>query len=230
MNVIFLDLDGTVFDFTACSRNALEKACAACGLPYGGEILSAFRQIDDALWEEQRSGRLSVEEVFVRRALQFTGGVCGQKEKAGAFRRSFQDNLAKEAEQVPHAGETLLCLSRKYRICAASNGILSMQRERLRRAGLLPYFSEVFVSEEIGWDKPDERFFQECLRRIGKKPEEVLMVGDSLTADIAGAERCGLKTCWYNPAGKENKAGCRIDREIWDLTDLKNWLEGEGKL
>ena len=61
-----------------------------------------------------------------------------------------------------------------------------MQLSRLKSAGLFSYFSDVFVSDEIGFENPDSRFFSKCLHRIHFRPEEVLMVGDSLQADIAG--------------------------------------------
>ena len=69
-----------------------------------------------------------------------------------------------------------------------------MQLSRLKSAGLFSYFSDVFVSDEMGFEKPDSRFFSKCLHRIHFRPEEVLMVGDSLQADIAGGAKSGLKT------------------------------------
>ena len=76
-----------------------------------------------------------------------------------------------------------------------------MQKRRLRLAGIDGCFADCFVSDDIGFEKPDPRFFEVCCRRSGLAPGDLLMVGDSLTADIAGAAAAGIDACWYCPQG-----------------------------
>ena len=99
-----------------------------------------------------------------------------------------------------------------------------MQLSRLKSAGLFSYFSDVFVSDETGFEKPDSRFFSKCLHRIHFYPEEVLMVGDSLQADIAGGAKSGLKTCWLNRTKKPNPSDTLPDYEIQGLPELLTLL------
>ena len=99
-----------------------------------------------------------------------------------------------------------------------------MQLSRLKSAGLFSYFSDVFVSDEMGFEKPDSRFFSKCLHRIHFRPEEVLMVGDSLQADIAGGAKSGLKTFWLNRTKKPNPSDTLPDYEIQGLPELLTLL------
>ena len=120
------------------------------------------------------------------------------------------------------------------------------QYKRLKKSGLTPFFSGVFVSEEAGSQKPQKEFFDYCFRKIeeaslgagegsgcslaGEKdrhpvrPEEVLLIGDSLTSDMRGGENAGIDTCWFNPQGAVLTAGVKVDREIRSLKELKEFL------
>ena len=85
-----------------------------------------------------------------------------------------------------------------YRLFAASNSFGHLQRRRLERAGILPYFEDTYISMDIGYDKPDIRFFQEALRRCGLQPNEVLMIGDSMTTDVLGAQAAGIEALFFD--------------------------------
>ena len=82
------------------------------------------------------------------------------------------------------------------------------------------YFSGLFVSDKIGAEKPDPRFFTFCLQRSGFPAEDVLMVGDSLTADIAGAFSVGMDGCWYHPHTAPPPANTILPHAITDLRQL----------
>ena len=125
----------------------------------------------------------------------------------------------------PSIEEVLERLSADYRIYAASNGVLVMQENRLQLAGLRKYFTDLFVSDDIGYAKPDINYFKECLNRAGLAISEVLMVGDSLASDIAGANIAGIESCWYNPYSLENKSEVEADMEISHLNDLAGILK-----
>lgn len=217
---VLLDIDDTVFDFSACSRAALEKTCAALGLSGGNDAFSAFMRIDERLWNMQKSGLLSVEEVLASRDGEMCAylGCVGQEKKFGAIFRGF---LSEETVFTAGAEETVAFLASGMRLFAASNGKLETQKKRLDLAGISAYFTGLFVSDDIGAEKPDARFFEECLKKSGFDRGETLMLGDSLAADIAGAAQCGIDGCWLNAKG-ETACGVSPLYTINSLSQLKN--------
>ena len=223
IKAIFLDIDDTIFDFSQCAHRAFGDACAAVKITPTEDVWQTFCRIDVSLWKAQKEGRLTVAEVVQFRAEHFAKAVnvLGQ---ASAFQQAFQRALSVQTALVPGADHVLRSLSGSFPLFAASNGILQMQLSRLKSAGLFSYFSDVFVSDEIGFEKPDRRFFSKCLHRIHSCPEEVLMVGDSLQADIAGGAKSGLKTCWLNRKKKPNPSGMIPDYEIRGLPELLTLL------
>lgn len=216
---IFLDIDDTLFDFEQCSRGALQNTFQDFELAWDEDVYRAFRAIDDALWARQKQGQLTVEAVLQTR-FEHLLRQLKLPPLGAAFAASFQQNLARQHTPEPHCAEVLKHLSGQYRLFAASNGTLRVQRKRLSAAGLLGYFSGVFVSDDIGYEKPDARFFTTCLQRSGVNVGDALMVGDSPEADIAGAAGIGMDTCWYNPGGKANNTAAKPTCEIASLTQL----------
>ncbi|MBR2617088.1 MAG: HAD-IA family hydrolase, partial [Clostridia bacterium] len=103
---------------------------------------------------------------------------------------------------------------------ALSNGTSAVQRNRILKSGLQPYFQGIFLSEEIGYAKPDCGFFNAVFGVIPFAPNQTVMVGDSLSADIAGANNYGIRSVWFNRLGRENDAGVKVDVELRNLRDL----------
>ena len=92
-------------------------------------------------------------------------------------------------------------------------------------AGLLPYFDHVFVSESLGYRKPEKAFFDTCRAPLpGVAAEECVMIGDSLTADIAGGKNAGMKTIWYNHAHRPVPEHCAADQIVDSLSQIKDIL------
>jgi 2-haloacid dehalogenase len=112
-------------------------------------------------------------------------------------------------------------LSAHCRLYIVTNGIGFVQRGRFSTCELTRFFAEHFISEEMGAEKPERAFFDAVFARIPDfKPEETLLVGDSLTSDIAGGIGVGLDTCWYNPKGKEAPVGMPITYTVSHLEDI----------
>ena len=126
--------------------------------------------------------------------------------------------------------ELLEYLKGKYVLCAASNGPLLQQQNRLRVGGMLDYFSYLFISEEIGFAKPSPEFFQVCMQRLNEEydgsllPTDVMIIGDSLSSDIAGGKGFGLQTLYYNPQKKLIPAEIHPDCIVNSLAEIKNIL------
>ena len=106
-----------------------------------------------------------------------------------------------------------------------TNGLSEVQRSRIARLGLDEYFDAIAISAEVGASKPDAAMFDIVFESLGSAaPESAIMVGDNLSADIAGGANYGIATCWYNPQGRSTNGAHRIDHEIEDLQQLVSLL------
>ena len=108
----------------------------------------------------------------------------------------------------------------------SANGHAHVQDGRLASSGIEKYFEGIFISERIGYDKPDARYFDACFRCIPDfSKERAIMIGDSLTSDIRGGVNAGIKTCWFNPKNEENRSGLQPDYEIRRLQQIPELIE-----
>ena len=138
---------------------------------------------------------------------------------------AFRIRLHESAVPVAGAREMLEHLHGKYRLCAASNGPYAQQVNRLRRAGMYDFFETLFISGQIGAEKPSTVFFDRCMERLpGVRPEQCLMIGDSLTADIAGGRAAGMHTCWFDPDDRGSAMPPQADLRITRLEQLTDIL------
>ena len=109
---------------------------------------------------------------------------------------------------------------------APDSGTAKVQAGRLASAGIRPFFQEVFISQELGANKPDRAYFEKCFARIpGFDRNKAMIVGDSLTSDILGGQNAGIATCWVNPRHLPRREDIRVDYEIEALSQLENLLE-----
>ena len=221
---LFFDIDDTLLNYERCSREALRKTLHCFNILDNDKANEFFRLIDIQLWTKQKQGELSVNDVLEMRFSQLFERL-GIREYNPKFQFAYQEKLAKEFITEPNAVETIQYFSIRYKIFAASNGILKMQQKRMESAGLLQYFSDLFVSDDIGYEKPCVYFFNECLKRSQLKNSEVLFIGDSIEADIVGAYNSGIASCWYNPKRKDNYSRAKISYTISDLSELRTILQ-----
>lgn len=220
IKAVFIDIDGTLLDFEACVEESMRVGLTENGIEYKPEMLETFHSINNGLWRDLEQGKLTFERLLeIRWATIFEA--LGIDLNGPEFEKYFRARLHKSA--IPMAGsyEMLEYLSGKYRLFAASNGPHEQQVERLRKADMLKYFEEVFTSGKIGAEKPSADFFAYCFEKSGDvKPEESIMLGDSLTSDMKGGFDFGMETVWLNLNGKE--APEWIGHEIKSLDEIKN--------
>ena len=204
IKAVLLDIDDTLLDFNACSRWSAEDAAAEFGIELPPETMTVFRRVTDMLWHRVERGEITQQDVREQRWVMIFKEL-GIDRDGLAFEHAFLRRLHDSCIPIEGAGKMLAALAEFLPLYAASNGPLEQQTTRLDKAGFLPYFKDLFVSEVIGYTKPDPRFFETCLEKLHLQPEEVILLGDSLTADIRGAMSVGLLCCWFNPARKEEK-------------------------
>ena len=179
------------------------------GFTFNETLPYYFKTVNDGLWESLERGEITSESLYrVRWEKIFEAMGCEEGKNVGGwnFELVFKDDLRLQAIPVEGAVELLSYLSGKYELCVGTNGPLLQQQLRLRSAGMMPYIGEthVFASEDLGVRKPEHAFFDVCLKKLAEERgepidiSEVLMLGDSLTADIGGAKEYGMTTLWYN--------------------------------
>lgn len=211
---IFIDIDDTLLDYIPCCRAAFVEAIkslsgeaglsakrsdSANGLSVEDDLFDLFFSISRRLFGEAKHGLHTVAEVMELYPLEFCERAGYGAQAAEPFKHAFRAAWGTTHALVPGAKETLEALKNKgYRLFAASNSFGHLQRSRLSHAGLLDYFEDTYISMDIGFDKPDLRFYEAALRRCGLQASEVLMVGDSMTTDIIGARAAGIDAVYFN--------------------------------
>jgi len=207
IKAIFFDIDDTILDYDKCAVITLQNACAALGVPYNETVLSEYRKIDDFLWAQQKAEILTIPEVLDKRNAHMMA-YFGLQDGL-SFQEAFIRAFAESAALVDGVEVILQSLKQKgIPMYCASNGFIAVQVNRLTKAGVLSYFDKLFVSDAIGYEKPNPAFFAHCLRSTGYSPNEVLMIGDSITADIKGASNAGWNVCYFNKNGKKSGLDC----------------------
>ena len=219
---IFLDVDDTLLDFDACAAHALRRGLEMRGEVYRSEMLAVFRRINRGFWQKIETGEITRAQLARDRFNAVFAALGLGHLDGAAFEVDFKRFLNDSAELMPYAAETVAYLAARYPLYVASNGPQRQQERRLAMAGLLPYIKTVFTSEAIGAEKPSPAFFAACFAQLpGIAPGELLFVGDSLTADIAGGIACGMDTCWYHPRSVECAGDIRPTYTITDLRQLR---------
>lgn len=223
---LFLDLDDTILDFKKAERIAVRRAISNAGVEATDEVCSRYSEINLLHWQMLERGEITREQVLVNRfAVLFEE--LGHSVHAEKVARDYERLLGIGHYFLPGAEETVKrVLFGNYRMFLASNGTAGVQRSRLTSADLYPYFEKIFISEDIGYNKPSREYFDGCFRQIPDfDASKALMVGDSLSSDILGGINAGVKTCWVNPRGNTAPDHIQPDYIIGSITELPPLLE-----
>ncbi len=219
---VLIDVDNTILDFDKCAKEALKILFKKYNLPFCDKTFNVFTKTNDEYWAKVEKRLITKDylhlhrfnTVFERLKIDFDGRI---------IEKDFKLELKTIAIEVDGAKETLKYLSDKYNVSIASNSFLDQQQKRIKTAGLSDYISNYFVSEVIGFDKPDPRFFDYVLKFLKLNKDEIIFIGDSLSADIKGGINSNIKTIWFNP---KNKPRGKIipDYEVNSLLEIKKIL------
>ena len=222
---LFLDLDDTILDFHKAERVALSQTIRDFGVEPTEEVLHRYHLINKWHWEQLELGTMTREQVLEGRFEVFFSQLGVEADRIQCA-RAYEKNLASGHYFLPGAEETVDALHKKYRLFLASNGTAYVQKSRMTSANLYRFFEKVFVSQDIGHNKPSKAYFDGCFAQIPDfDPEKTMIVGDSLTSDILGGINAGIKTCWVNPGHAPARADIRPDYEIESLSQLPSLLE-----
>lgn len=200
---ILLDADMTLLDFHRSEREALCRVLDRYGLPRNEETVRTYSKINDALWKALARGEVDQDFLIVERFAALQRAVGGDSDPQ-AMNRDYAGFLAEEAWLLPGALEFCRTLrDAGLELAIATNGMTTAQRGRYHRSGLDQVIPHLFISMELGVQKPNPAFFQTILDKLGADgPSQAVMIGDGLDTDILGGNRAGIDTIWFNPEGR----------------------------
>lgn len=222
IKVVLWDIDGTLLNFEAAQKAAIHKCFEIHALGVcSDEMIARYSEINHGYWEKLERGEVTKPEVLVGRFRDFFALYGLDVQKAEAFNEDYQIYLGDTICFEENALETVKALQGKVQQHAVTNGTKVAQDRKVSKSGLDKIFEYVFISDEIGIEKPMTGFFDAVWKKIGTyEKDEVLIVGDSLTSDMKGGVNAGILTCWYNPKGLQNTSGMKLDYEIRNIKEV----------
>lgn len=224
IKVVLWDIDGTLLNFGMSEKYAIRKCFEIFGLgECTDEMLARYAAINRTYWERLERKELTREQVLLGRFQEFFEKEGLNADCAAEFNAEYQVRLGDKAFFNDEGYELVKGLKGKVLQCAVTNGTKVAQDRKLRLSGLDELLDEIFISEDLGVDKPAVTFFDKVWEKIGTfEKDEVVIIGDSLTSDIQGGNNAGILCCWYNPGGKTDTTGLKIDWDIRNLQELKD--------
>ena len=227
---LLFDADGTLLDFDLCEEKALRDTLEHYNMDGSDETVHAYHEFNAGLWE--RFNRGEVDRAFLLRdRFQQLIDYLGRDDDPAEVNRYYMEQLSCHADLLEESWEICNRLKEKYQLYIITNGASFTQHGRFAICPLTPLFQKIFISEDMGVQKPHKEYFDAVAADIeGFAPEKALVIGDSLSSDILGANNAGLDCVWYNPAALPLKEGVRCDYEIRRLRQLLAILGEEEKI
>ena len=220
-NVILMDIDNTLLDFHAGTKESLISLLAGFGLELTEEREARFHVINDKLWTAYEHGEIPKSAIFERRFAEFLGEMGIETDPLEA-NETYAKGLQQSAVLMPGCMELLKALRGKCRLFAVTNGVVTTQTPRLEKAGFGPYFEQIFISEAMGCKKPEKEFFDKCFDTIGPVDKSrCIILGDSLTSDMQGGRNAGITTCYLGADTGDD----RCDYVISNLMEFLKVIE-----
>ena len=195
---LLLDADDTLFDFQLAQERSLNEVFTKVGIALEHKAL--YKEISHGLWAQLERKEITLTELKQQRftlLLQALNIACENDVEA-----MYEKTLASHDELIEGAREFLDTIKKDYELILVSNGMPNIQHPRLLSSGLKDYFKHIFISDEIGAQKPAKEFFDIVFDTIQVNKEECLVIGDGLSSDILGGYNYGIDTCFINFNGK----------------------------
>ena len=222
IKTILWDLDNTLIDFDVAEKNAIKSLFAKYNLgPCTDSMLKEYDKINEAYWKKFEKKEVDKKLGLVQRYVDFFNVYNLDNSIASRFNDEYQLALGDTIIYLDDSYNIVKSLKGKVRQCLVSNGTTAAQRNKLKKSKFDELVDDVFLSDEIGFEKPSAEFFDYVFDKIGVTDKsEVIIVGDSISSDIQGGENAGIKTVWYNPKGKGHNERPRVDYDIRDLREV----------
>ncbi len=218
---ILLDADGTLLDFDAAEKAALSDTFVQLGLPFDERTYETYHRNNAACWKKLEKREITRAELKVLR-YRMTFEELGLFADPTVSTQIYEEKLGQYGIVLPGAEDAVKEMSKKYNVFIVTNGLKNVQTPRMLKTQIPLYVKGIYISEDVGYDKPAKEFFDKIFSDHPKmKREETVIVGDSISGDMTGGNNAGIKTCWINPTGGEAPEGIRIDWQIQNITQWK---------
>ena len=219
---VLFDADETLLDFPRAEREALTEALTSFGIPCPEDVIELYSGINASLWKMLERREIEKSRLRVLR-FEMLRDKLGFDADPTDVATAYTNSLSKQSFVLDGAIDICKRLSKHTTLYMVTNGLKDVQHGRLGGSGLLPYFEGVFVSEDVGFEKPDARYFEAVAESIpGFNKKDAIIVGDSLSSDIKGGIGFGIDTCWFNPRGKEKPNDMNITYTVKELSELED--------
>ncbi|HDR7763348.1 MULTISPECIES: YjjG family noncanonical pyrimidine nucleotidase [Bacillus cereus group] len=218
--ILLFDVDDTLLDFQKAEKSALRMLFEEKGMSLTSEIEAQYKKINKSLWTAFEEGEINRDEV-VNTRFSILFKEYGEEVDGILFENNYRSYLEEGNQLMEGALQFINQIQSEYDLYIVTNGISKTQDKRLRNAGLHALFQDIFVSEDTGYQKPMKEYFDYVFERIPNfVPEEGLIIGDSLSADMKGGYVAGIDTCWFNPERKLNDSGIIPTYEVHNFEEL----------
>lgn len=219
-STLLFDLDHTLLDSVASEHAAFAAAMAAIGIDIPQPYFATYREINGGLWAAVERHEIRPDDVRVTRFERLIVHFRLDGDPV-AMADAFVAGLGANGELYPGAIEVLTALSTRATLALVTNGIGQVQRTRIQRLGINRYFRTVAISGELGYSKPGTAIFEWVFDQLGAPSKSgALVIGDSLTSDMAGGVEFGIDTAWYNPSGRPSPGAPLVTHDLRSLEDL----------
>lgn len=221
------DIDGTILDFEAAEKQAIKFLFKKYNLgECSDEMIKDYSLINKRYWQALERGEMTKPQILVGRFVEFFKSIGVDVSVADDFNADYQISLGDFVVFEEGAMDVLKSQIGKYRLIAVTNGTKVAQTKKLKTSGLENIFDAVYISEDLGIEKPNKGYFDKVFEAESITDlSEVLIIGDSLTSDIKGGNNALIDTCWYNPKGEINDKDVIITYEISSISEILNILE-----
>ena len=222
--IVLLDLDNTLIDFNECARHSIMNIFEELGFNYTEKVFETFICENVKIWKKLEKGEITKSELRANR-WNIILGKLGIDYDGTIIEEKFENGVAQGAYAVDGAYELLDYLYPKYELYIVSNGFRFVQESRLKIGDFRKYFKDIFLSEDVGIQKPAKEFFDYCFKNLGNpEKDDTILIGDSLSADIIGGLNYKIDCIWFNKNGddlpKEIKPTFIVDK----LKEIENIL------
>ena len=207
---LFFDLDNTIWDFNSNSFDALYTALDKLGLleriGVYADFFKIYNEVNERLWDLYRYGLITKQLLGVQRFEEsFEKHGTPVSIGGGVVNDAYLTEMPTQTRLVKGAREVLDYLHGRYEIAIITNGFKEVQYDKIQKSELSKYFSKIFISEEIGAQKPGKKIFEYAIKSMNAPKKSSLMIGDSWEADIVGAMNFGIDQIYYNPKIEQNE-------------------------
>lgn len=223
-SILLFDADATLLDFKRSETEAVRECLDYYHCTSSDDVIAKYSEINAKYWQMLERGDIEKEKLYSARwesLINYYGFDC----VATDISNKYIERLTGKSYLIDGALELCQALYGKFKMYIVTNGQKSVQQGRLFPSPIFKYFDGCFISEDIGYEKPSNKFFEAIAKLIPNyEPEKAIIIGDSLTSDMAGGINAGIDTCWYNPHCKEPPSNIKLTYTVNSLDTIPQIL------